>query len=320
MLMSGNLRADAPVSERARGLFRDGVAHLKASDGPEYAEAYEDFKAAYADSPSSKILGNLGLCATKLERDGEAIEAYQRYLDEAGAKSPRERQAIAADLEALKRRVAYITLRVSPEEATVLDRRFSASGEPVVNTYVLEGGEQRLGLRSGRHRLTIEAPNHAPETLEIELSPGSDAEREVTLTSNEEGESAPVTEPSREPELMVEPAKEGGIGVGVWVGVGVTGALAIATGVAGGMAASNHGAFEDAVAAGDDAEAADRRDRGKTLNIAGDVLLGATIATAVVTGVFLTLDLLDDGAEGGDDVVALRPSVGLGHLGLEGRF
>lgn len=104
---------------------------------------------------------------------------------------------------------------------------------------------------------------------------------------------------------------------GVWIGVGLTGALAIGTGVVGGMAASNFGKYEDAVAAGDDAEAADLEDKGKTLNLVGDILLGATIAGAATTGVLLTLALIEDDDEEG---VAVRPIVGPGYVGVGGRF
>src|SRR5690606_41982881 len=51
------------------------------SDGARYEDAYREFKVAYAECASWKILGNLGLASMKLERDGEAIEAIQGYLD-----------------------------------------------------------------------------------------------------------------------------------------------------------------------------------------------------------------------------------------------
>jgi tetratricopeptide (TPR) repeat protein len=76
--------ADVQITEEARQHFKAGVNLLNDPDGPRYEEAYREFKAAYASSPSYKILGNLGLCAMKLERDGEAIEYYDRYLQEGG--------------------------------------------------------------------------------------------------------------------------------------------------------------------------------------------------------------------------------------------
>jgi len=70
----------AAVTPEARKNFEAGVGFLNDPDGARYEPAYAAFKAAYQASPSWKILGNLGLCALKLERNSEAIEAYQRYL------------------------------------------------------------------------------------------------------------------------------------------------------------------------------------------------------------------------------------------------
>src|SRR5579871_4921957 len=70
---------DVAISPEARNHFAAGVALLQDPKAPRYEEAYREFKAAYAASPSSKILGNLGLCAMKIERDEEAISAYETY-------------------------------------------------------------------------------------------------------------------------------------------------------------------------------------------------------------------------------------------------
>src|SRR6266496_5806066 len=75
---------DVPVSEEAKKYFKSGVDFLKDPDGARYEEAYAKFRAAYQISPSWRILGNLALSAMKLERFGEAIEAYERYVAEGG--------------------------------------------------------------------------------------------------------------------------------------------------------------------------------------------------------------------------------------------
>src|ERR1041384_8805806 len=79
---------DGQVSDSARQHFKTGVAYLKDPDGARYEEAYREFKAAYADSPSWKILGNLGIVAHELERDGEAIDAFEAYLERGGKELP----------------------------------------------------------------------------------------------------------------------------------------------------------------------------------------------------------------------------------------
>ena len=64
--------------EEARLHFNAGVAYLQDPEGERYEEAYAEFKKSYELSKSPKVLGNVGLCAMMLERDGEAIDAYTR--------------------------------------------------------------------------------------------------------------------------------------------------------------------------------------------------------------------------------------------------
>src|SRR5579859_5544266 len=94
--------ADAPITDEARTHFAAGVNLLRDPDGARYEEAYREFKAAYAASPSYKILGNLGLCAMKLERDGEAIDAYSNYLARASDLDPSEAKQVTTDLQTLR--------------------------------------------------------------------------------------------------------------------------------------------------------------------------------------------------------------------------
>src|SRR6187549_2999033 len=72
--------------ESAKKSFATGVALLQDPDSPRYDEALLHFRRAYELSGSWKALGNLALCLFKLERDGEAIEAYEKYLQSGGKK------------------------------------------------------------------------------------------------------------------------------------------------------------------------------------------------------------------------------------------
>ena len=77
-ITAGAHAADAKISDRAKKLFKSGVELLRRPEGAKYEDAYAAFSAAYQDSPSPQILGNLGFAAMNLERDGEAIEAIDR--------------------------------------------------------------------------------------------------------------------------------------------------------------------------------------------------------------------------------------------------
>src|SRR5262245_21338337 len=54
------------ISEEAKLYFANGVELLQ-DQPPNYTDAYYQFKLAYEKSGSWKVLGNLGLCAMKLE-------------------------------------------------------------------------------------------------------------------------------------------------------------------------------------------------------------------------------------------------------------
>src|SRR5690242_12924037 len=64
----------AGINEEGRRHFNAGVALLQDPEGEKVEEAYREFKTAYDVSGSAKILGNMGFCAMRLERDGEAID------------------------------------------------------------------------------------------------------------------------------------------------------------------------------------------------------------------------------------------------------
>src|ERR1043165_9599064 len=67
MLVAAEAAADGgPITEEARAHFSAGVSFLQDPDGARYDDVYREFKAAYAVSPSWKILGNLGIAAMKL--------------------------------------------------------------------------------------------------------------------------------------------------------------------------------------------------------------------------------------------------------------
>ncbi|HEY3666905.1 MAG TPA: hypothetical protein VGL19_12920, partial [Polyangiaceae bacterium] len=98
MLFDTAARADEPISEDAKLYFKNGVELIQ-SQPPNYQDAYYQFKLAYEKSHSWKVLGNFGLCAFKLERDGEAIQYYTDYLKGGGNDvDPDERAALRRDL------------------------------------------------------------------------------------------------------------------------------------------------------------------------------------------------------------------------------
>jgi hypothetical protein len=173
LAVSGTAHADVPVSPNASRHFKEGVRYLKTHDADRFDKAYAQFRAAYADSPSWKILGNLGIVAEALERDGEAIDAYRGYL-EGGAKDLKasEREQFKSDLNRLELGSAQVAVEVVPDGSWIIDERVVEDGKPVVNRYGPSSGTTGLRLRAGRHRLHAELDGHASPTWEFEALPG----------------------------------------------------------------------------------------------------------------------------------------------------
>jgi hypothetical protein len=282
--------AQQQVSEQARTLFRDGVKLLKAEGGANYYAAYQKFRAAYADSPSPKILGNLGLCALKLERYGEARDAYERYIADAPGVTAKERKAIEAELAQLRDNAAELRLSASVPSFAVRDERRTRDGKLVVNDYQSDGSELALVVRPGTHQLRVEAAGYDSASLTLELEAGAKQEQAVELTAV--ASDAPPLDPSADAVADEQPSE--GLPLGFWIGLGVTGAAGVATGVMAGLTAAKHGEFEDAQASGQLAEAVELQSDGETFALTTDILIGVTAAAAVTTAVFLVAGLTSD--------------------------
>jgi len=288
LFSSAALGADVPISEKARAHFNAGVSLLQDPDGARYEEAYREFRAAYADSPSWKVLGNLGISAMKLERDGEAIEAFQKYLAQGGAAIDRDEKAqMARDLATLTAGVVQVELSSVPAGASIVDERVPLQGATVKNTYGPVADKLVVGVRPGQHRFTAHLDGHEDEVWTADAQPGSALQHQFTLKE------APVVVPVAPPPLAgspvtsaVPPAQaQRPVPTGVYIGLVATGALAIGTGVVGGLSLAKHADFQSKNDGSDPGGAQTLRDSGKTLNLVTDVLLGSAVVAGGITAV-----------------------------------
>lgn len=155
----------------AKRYFQNGVDLITGSQ-PNYQDAYYQFQLAYQESSKSwKVLGNLGLCALKLERDQEAVSYYEQYLKKGGNEiAPEERAAIEQDLLLLRGNLAELRISSPESELKVVDRRQGSQAPP--QSYALQGGELVLKLRAGTHTLTA-TRGDKKLTWEVVLEPKS---------------------------------------------------------------------------------------------------------------------------------------------------
>lgn len=152
----GEVTAQKADLKTARLHFSNGVALLQESP-PNYQDAWQQFRLALKKSGGSwKVRGNLGYCALKLERDGEALEQYRLYLKEGGNEiDPKERADIERELLLLEGNMSWVTLTSSAADVELAVARSGSSSPP--QAYALSGGEAKLGLRAGSFTITASA-------------------------------------------------------------------------------------------------------------------------------------------------------------------
>lgn len=232
--------ADATgISEQARKHFAAGVALLQDPDGEKVEEAYREFKTAYDLSHSPKVLGNMGLCAMRLERDGEAIDAYSQYLREVKDIDPDERAQIVRDLETLSVGVARITIEVDKPGARLVDVRSPVRGERITNVYGPFDGKTVIGLRPGHHVITAKVAGYEDATWELEAYAGGRDRYAFTMKAP----AAPIAAPSAtEPGVA---GKGGSSHVGPWIVLGTGAAMLVAGAVTGVVALGKTSDIED---------------------------------------------------------------------------
>jgi hypothetical protein len=207
--------ADDAISEDARKHFKAGVSLLQDPDGARYEDAYREFEAAYSASLSPKILGNLGYCALKLERDGEAISAYTRYLQEVQDIDPAESAQIARDVATLRAGLVRVTVSVDSTDATVVDKRLPARGESITNLYGPVNQKIEIGLRPGHHIIEVKARGETTEPWEFDAKPGATLSQVFTFKP------------------AAAPARRSSSNAAAWVVTSIGGATLLAGGIVG---------------------------------------------------------------------------------------
>ncbi len=225
---SSDSAATPAISEQAKQHFNAGVALLQDPEGEKVEEAYRQFRTAYDLSGSPKILGNMGFCAMRLERDGEAIDAYSRYLREVSEIDPEERAQIVRDLQTLTVGVARITLEVSPPGAMIIDERVPVRGARVTNAYgPVTNGKITIGIRPGHHVITAKLSGREDATWEVEAYAGTKDEH--TFSLREPVRTLPPGATSAQPERpsAVGPIIVTAAGGAMLVAGGITGIVAL---------------------------------------------------------------------------------------------
>jgi hypothetical protein len=301
--------------EQAKKHMAAGVASTQDPDGARYEQAYPEFKRAYELSGSLNALQNLAICAMKLELDGEAIEYFERFLQQKGSDiDPADKEQVERDLATLKAVVAWVMVSSDRPTVTLTDTRTPSSGAPRRNRYTIGITQRKIGIHPGSHEFKAVSDEGKELTWSVEVKNGSELRHDFIFNPNApftaegfpEGEG---TDPPAGSDTGVEDDGEGGVHPALWVCVGVTVAAAIPWAVFMGLSASQKAEYDDEILGekpiDEQQEAADSL---KTTNLLADVFLGITAAGAAATVIVAIVTMT-----GGDDDEA---SIGGKHQGV----
>lgn len=268
-IATGDVRADEPQARKdeASQRFKSGVAFYNDKD---FTAAMVEFKRAYELVPNHAVLFNIGQTARELKDYAAALAAFERYLNDGGARiDPKRKGAVSASIEELRRKVGKVKISTNVEGAEVAIDDTPVGAAPLAEPVV---------VNVGRRKLSASKSGYTPAQRMVEIAGMAETTVALELVKVE------VLTPGDAPRDPPPPAKTE-IPLSFWVTLSATGAAAIAAGVTGGLALSARGGLEDALATfpGNARAIADAQSKTRALAITTDVLTGVAVAGAVTT-------------------------------------
>lgn len=280
----------AAAADQARTLFQKGTDLFA---GEKYEEAVEAFRAAYAVRPSWKLLFNIGQAEAAARRYGQALEAFEQYLAEAGDEISLERQQEVQN-EARRLREMVGTLMVTaPSGAMILVDDLERGTAPMPDGILVSAGVSH-GLKA-----VIDGKVVAESEARVRVG----ASVTVDLNGTTDSPAAPVgaaskTESSRELHVSQDaidkssPNERSHRLRNVGIALLATGGAIVAGGaITGGLALKKENELKDRCMEGDvcDDSQQDRIDSRDALGITSTVLFSAGAAAVVAGIVFLAV-------------------------------
>ncbi len=287
----------------ALALFKQGRALMKDEN---YEQACAKFTASLKLLDGVGTRFNLAECQEKTGRIASAWVNYVQVASLTGRAGQQDRADKAkARADALEPRLPRLKITVT---------------DPVPALQVFRNGalvpaEQwgtAVPADLGQHLIEAKAPKYEPHSQTIDVQTEAKTVS-VTIPLLQLAPEPPPPPPTATttPTTTGPPPSDADPLVGFYVSVAVTGALALATGIVGGLALSTGSDYDDAIEQRDMPEAQSLLDRGRTLNIATDVLLGSTaLAAGVSVVLFFVLPADEPSAEDQSSAWTIAPLIG----------
>jgi mannose-6-phosphate isomerase-like protein (cupin superfamily) len=180
----------------AQSLMQSGVKLL---EGKDYLGALAVFKTAYERFPSTKILLNIGTTLKYLDRDPDAANAYQRYID-ANDSEPKRRAELQKLVDKIDKTAGRYEVTPTPSDATVtID-----DGDWL---HVVRGKTWRVA--PGRHSVMVKADGYQAKTKSVEVKAGESIALEIQLSPIPKQAPAVITVVEPQNKIVAQPADQG---------------------------------------------------------------------------------------------------------------
>ncbi len=173
--------AAADSKALAREHFERGV---DAFNDRRFGDAAQEFDTAYQISPAYAVLYNIGQVNVALGNPVEAVEAFEKYLDQAGTSiSAMRRKEVHDELDRQRARIGTLTLTVQPAGAEI-----HIDGKRVGTSPLRDP----IRLAAGKHSILLVEEGYDTQEREVDLQPRTQVQIEMRLEPVRATEPAPL--------------------------------------------------------------------------------------------------------------------------------
>jgi hypothetical protein len=184
LLASGIAQAeDDAAKETSRALLKQGNESL---DKENFQPALEKFQQAYERFPSAKIFFSQGQALRGLDRNADALRAFQRFLDDAKGVSPEHQAEARKQVAELTARVGQVAVRSNQIGALVRLNGQEIGTTPLPAAVFVDPGQHSVEVEwqslSKTESVTVAVGNTTAVQLDLETKPGL-----LSIRCNREG-------------------------------------------------------------------------------------------------------------------------------------
>jgi hypothetical protein len=195
----GTVRADdsKATKREADRHFKNGV---KLFDESKYSEALAEFEQAYALASHPLVLYNLATTHRALSQYAQAVDFYNRFLDEGkGVVKPAQLARGQRELDDVLRLIARVDVTTDPEGATVSVDGRAIGPSPLGQPLILGPGDHVVSATLDGHRDAERSFRVAAgDTLAVALTLAKKAEKPVAESGTGGGGEPVIVEPMPE--------------------------------------------------------------------------------------------------------------------------